>query len=445
MFSLFAVATSSARVRYGTSPCMGPGCRNAGNMAIQYKFEYLQGRLSRYSRAIRGMDVEKNWTRGAEFAVEFPQLGGSPWTFYWNFPTIGAAVQYMNFGNKDYLGDSFTFYPYLYLPLIKTKATQLFSINLKIGAGVSFITKKYDMNLDNRFVNGVWDENRSLNYSTNNYCIGSTANVYLTGGLNFDLRFSKKNRGFWSRWGLLGEVVWNHYSNANIRKSDEGLDALNMGVGLRYIPYFSACPMRAGLDRLPRKWYFEPELTFGVNRKHETDTKLYPTATLSVGAHRPLLNIYRIGFSVDAFYNTAFNADRTLPVYYDSENASPFRMGVSLANNFLFGKFMAGLQVGLYLINKQVERDGHCYLRLSARYNVWDNLYVVTALKSHKSDIETLELGVAYSLSKKEKAPYSWLPEKKKKSPKSKIDKEESKTTKKDEVPMGKKAKKLSK
>jgi len=41
--------------------------------------------------------------------------------------------------------------------------------------------------------------------------------------------------------------------------------------------------------------------------------------------------------------------------------------------------------------------------------------------------------------------PDSGLPEKKKKTPRSKVEREEQKTSKKDEVPMGKKAKKLSK
>ncbi len=444
----FCTLHANAKSRVVYSPCGPDGCRNSlfgGNLALQYKLEYLQGRLWRHSQAIRGLDGD--YTRGAEFAVEFPQLDGTGWVFYWNFPTVGLAAQYLNLGNKDYLGDAYTFYPYINLPIAKTKTSRIFSLNAKLGAGVSFLTKKYDKSLDPQ----LWEPAQPRDYSANNYAIGSVANVYLTAGLNFDLRFSKKNQGFWSRWGVLGEFAWSHYANGSVRKSDEGLDVLNVGVGLRYIPYMSPCPMRAGLDRLPRRWYFEPELTIGANRKHETDEKLYPTFTLRVGAYRPLANIYRMGLSVDAFYNMAFTKDRTLPEYYSGknspagENASPFRLGVSWANELLFGKFTGGLQVGLYLMNKQTAHDGHCYLRLSGKYDVWNNIYVTAAVKAHKTEMESLEVGVGYSLYKKEKAPYSWLPEKKKKTPRSKVERAEQKTSKKDEVPMGKKAKKLSK
>ncbi len=364
-----------------------------GNDVIKYKLEYIHGWLIDHDEKVS--PLIENPTNGVEFAVEFPKYGGKPWHFYYSFPTVGLGLMYLDLGNPDYLGSAITFYPYINLPIFQT---QMFFFNVKFGAGISYVTQKYD-------------PDKPQNYDENNFAISTNLNGFLCAGVNTEILLSKSQRSFISRFSLTADAALHHLSNGSIQKPNAGLNMFNVGVGVKYTPYLTLVPMKSGLSRLERKWSLEPVIGIGVNEQNVTDPHKYLNASLSVGGYRPLTNVYRIGLNIDAFYNSAFYAGRTLPEYYAGES-SKFRGGISLANELMFGDFAAGVHVGAYVINK-IEHD-KVYLKLVGKYRVYDHFFINLSLKTNMEVAECMEIGVGYSLSKKEKAPYSWMPEKKK-------------------------------
>ena len=397
---------------FGTPSCNSSSFsdrfRNKGggnNLLIKYKLQYIHGFIIPHSDRVEPL-IDKH-TNGVEFAVEFPKYGGKPWHFYYAFPTTGLGFMYLDLGNPDLLGSAFTLYPYIIIPIFQKP---MFSFNFKMGAGLSYVTEKYDFD-------------KPQTYDENNFAIGSHLNGFLCGGLNTEVLFSRSQRSFMSRFSFVADASLHHISNGSVQKPNTGLNMFNAGVGLKYIPYLTVAPMKQKGARIERKWSLEPVLGFGVNRQNEFDTKKYLNASLSVGGYRPLSNVYRFGLNMDMFYNSAFHLERTLPDYYAGENGK-FRMGFSLANELMFGDFATGLHVGGYAFNP-IEHDGYVYFKLVAKYRVYDHFFINLALKTHMQVAESVELGVGYSLSKTEKAPYSWIPEKKKKEKKKKKDKRE--------------------
>jgi hypothetical protein len=364
------------------------------NIITQYKFEYIEGSIlhtdSRVSPLI------ENHTSGFEFAVEYPKYGGEPWYFYHNFPTVGWAFMYLDLGNSAMLGQSYTIYPYIDMPLLHT---QMFSFNIKLGAGAAYINKKYN-------------PNGPTAYAENNYAISSNLNGFLDLGANADLKLSNSQSSFISRFSLTGDIGLNHFSNGSVMKPNTGLNMINAAVGIKYSPYLTVVPMRMGATELKKQWSFEPIIGAGVNKQDVTDTREYLNASLNLGVYRPLTNIYRIGLGLDEFYNDAFFAARVKPDYYAGDD-SKFRTGISLANELMFGDFIAGFHAGAYLYN-QIPHDGWNYFRLVAKYRIYDDFFISASLKSHGTVAEDMELGIGYSFTKKEKAPYSWIPAKEK-------------------------------
>ncbi len=206
-----------------------------------------------------------------------------------------------------------------------------------------------------------------------------------------------------------------HISNGSVQKPNAGLNMFNLAAGIKYSPHLTLAPMRSGLSRMERRWSLEPVIGIGANQQDVSDSRKYLNASFSLGGYRPLTNVYRFGVNIDMFYNKAFYAERTSPEYYAGLD-NKLRGGFSLANELMFGDFATGVHVGVYTFNT-IEHD-KVYFKLVGKYRIYDSFFINLALKANMEVAECLEIGVGYSLSSRPKAPYSWMPEKQKKTKK---------------------------
>ncbi|GHT34482.1 hypothetical protein FACS189434_10720 [Bacteroidia bacterium] len=365
------------------------------NTTVKYKLQYIQGKILPHSDKVKPLIGD--YVRGGEFAVEFPHYGGETWYYYYNYPTTAWALLFLDLGNWDKLGGAAAFYPYINLPLVNV---QRFSFNIKMGAGVAYITEKFDKNKPvGTGLQPVPEEN--------NLAIGSNFNGFLSLGTNFELLLMK-NRGI----SLTADAALNHFSNGSITKPNAGMNIFNLSAGIKYIPYIMPAPMRHKPSDRYKNW--EPEVAFaaGMNEQNYTDPHKYLNMSLALGCYRPLTNRYRIGLNLDVFFNNAFYAARTLPEYYAGES-SKIRAGFSLCNELMFGDLSLGFNAGVYMINR-IEHDGITYFKLLAKYRVYDRIFVTVAVKTHLQVAECAEIGVGYTFVTREKTPFSWIPEKQK-------------------------------
>jgi len=360
------------------------------NTAVKYKFQYIQGVILPHSDRVK--PLVDDYVRGGEFAVEFPRYGGEDWYFYYNFPTTAWGLLFLDLGNTDKLGYVAAFYPYINLPLLHF---QRFSFNIKMGAGLAYITEKYD-------------PKKPDDFAENNFAIGSHLNGFLALGANLECLVLKK-----AGISLTADGALNHFSNGSVQKPNAGLNIFNVSAGVKYTPHLAPSFMRYKSPKKKKDWEFDFSLAGGANQQNVTDPRKYLNMSLMAGGYCPLTKRYRLGVNIDVFYNNAFFAERKLPEYYAGENEK-IRAGFSLANQLMFGDLTVGLHAGVYVFNR-ISHDGFSYFKLAAKYRVYDRIFVMAAVKTHREVAEFCELGVGYTLASREKTPYSWLPEKEKK------------------------------
>ena len=363
----------------------------------------------------------KGPTRGGEIAIEFQTMGEKAWHQFLNFPEIGAGLVFMDFGNPQMLGQGIALYPYMNVPLIRT---DFFRLNLKPGAGVGFLNKRYS-----NTYNIPYPGANPFNHS--NSVIGSVVNAYLTLGGNVEVPIA---RGF----SLTADYAWNHVSNGSIIQPNSGINMMNLYVGLKYAPNHRnrPRPQRQLQEDIPREFSFEITLSGGVAQLHHLNENFYGIASLAFGVYRPLSNWYRMGLGADVFYNGVFgvvNAPRGNPNIQPGHGAfrrtfieenlfwNKIRAGVSWHHEFMIGRLTAGFHFGLYLYDPiknlepfvDVERgerrnkpliyrynvtqeDGWLYTRAVARYALTDNLFASVALKTHLQRAEFIEWGLGW-------------------------------------------------
>jgi len=381
----------------------------------EFKAEYIYGTILKHTKHLE--NLVKGPVTGGELAIEWQTTGNKPWNQYLNFPKVGIGVVYMNLSNPDTLGNLFALYPYINIPLIKSKFINLY---LKPGAGISYLNKTFKDAT-------AYYPSGEVNLDKSNGAIGSHLNVYFTGSVNMEIPLS-------SGVSLTGDLGWNHASNGSIIQPNSGINMLNAFIGLKYSPNYKSmvAPVKRDIPDISKRLTTEIVLSGGARQLYYKDNKFFPIGSLAIAEFYPLTNYYRMGLGMDAFYDGVFGAVNSSAVAtenttkytrtYITSNltSNKFRVGISWQHEMIMGRLTAGFHFGLYLYNpiKNLEsyataststlnkpliygyninnEDGWLYTRASLKYTLSKHTFASIGLKTHLQKAEFIEWGLGY-------------------------------------------------
>ena len=341
---------------------------------------------------------------GGEFSWEILPLGDDPYQYYWNFPSYGLSLMFIDYGNPSLLGQAINIYPYLSLPFVNNKE---FSFNFKIGAGFSIQTKP-------------------------NPIIPSYVSIFGTMSLEATFKFKKG-------WGMFAEAGVMGINNCNFVLPKQGLVGAFGAVGMRY--HMDERRYRAPRQRymrgLPWNIAFNITISAGIQDYYMFDNSNPLFATFNINAVRRITNCYALGGGLDLIYDTKFvpqgkRDDQSFKEftnfnrYFIEKNsvAMKFRAGVSITNQFMIGRVTAFADVGIYLYDPLRDaypdphpthgykrpmvyaydvrnEDGWCYFKVGARVRLVENFAIQAAVRSHLYMFEYFELGLSYTIPQK--------------------------------------------
>lgn len=363
----------------------------------QYKVEFVMGEIFQHSDKVKNYlkEADLNYVMGVNFGVEWQTSGGKNWHHYFNMPTVGVGFTYLNLGNDNLLGHAVSAYPYIDLPLVRTKA---FGLNFSNGFGLGYVSK--------------YDKSSSSNPEMQTPLIGSPINAFLKSGLSINVRPvtspSSQSGERWSRMTLHAGFSWMHLSNGSFSSPNSGINMLAASVGVKYNPNPMPFVHRQKAEKLPRFFTIDLMGTGGVREMHHLDSKKYFVGNFNTTLYYQVASIYRIGVGVDGFYDGGFGDthDSSFQRYtkadgqlmYDPDNVGDsFRGGVCLSNEFVMGRTTAAFDGGLYFYDPIKQEDEKFYLRFALKYRFTNNLFGVGTLKTHKTVAEYVSLGIGYS------------------------------------------------
>lgn len=386
---------------------------------LSYKMEFMGGKILKHTKHLE--QLVKDPVFGAEFDVEWQTMGEKPWHQYFGFPSVGVGLVGMNLGNSEMLGQLMAVYPYMNIKLFHS---DFLRINLKGGAGMSFLNKRFNNTATNL---------NDLN--SGNAAIGSILNVYFTGGGNVEVPFSEAV-------AAVASFNWNHASNGSFYQPNSGINMLNASVGLTYSPNYKQnyLPVRKNVAPMPQKFTLELIASGGARELYYRDDKMFPTGSFVVSLFRQVGNNIRIGLGVDGFYdgvygsiyiskNNPLNTTKYEFTYIESDEfKNKIRVGASLQPELVLGRLTAGLHVGIYLYNpiknlepfvdtqKSIEETGHVlnkpliykynienengwlYTRAALKYAISPHVFISLGLKTHLQKAEFIEWGLGLRL-----------------------------------------------
>ena len=380
---------------------------------------------------------------GGELAFEIAADGSKQWHKDFNMPDLGFALQVLDLGNPEIMGQMIALYPYVNIPMVNSEKIRF---NVKMGAGAGFCTKPCD-------IEAAIADPRAIKQKAGdyNFAIGGVFNFAISAGLNIEVPVHKN-------LSLTADVMYNHFSSASTSQPNGGLNMFNGYLGLKYlINELGVRSEELGVEvkgeidspnnqttESPKKWSGEIILSGAFKKLYYKDDKYFGTASLNLEGYYHTCRQHRIGLGLDLFYDGAYAQtvaqDASGKYYWTDENTyfgrtftpnnnfeNKLRLGLNIANELTIGKVGVFFHFGIYLYDpvKDMEpggdilaalnkgetpkkkgfiypynidkEDGWNYFRIGVKYHITNSFLVNLSFKTHLQKVEFFELGLGYS------------------------------------------------
>ncbi|ELR72442.1 hypothetical protein C900_01525 [Fulvivirga imtechensis AK7] len=348
-----------------------------GKPSWSYGINPYYGGVLRYKEDMPKLDM--TGLHGIELYTVKMTNGKHRWEKLYNYPHIGFAASYFNYGVPDELGEVYSLASYMDVTANNRKK---FQWRLNIGTGFVYSTKRFDAQTN-----------------PDNKAISSRISYVLRGTIHHEIQLSEQ-------YYFNLNLAFRHYSNGKLNIPNNGMNFPVVGVGLRYVPN-------------PQKIDFKKDTTSAFNKKllinlmggtawrevlrEDYKQKAY-SASLYLSKQITRYNTLLLG--VDGFLYDKESVRKATQVYNTQNTAVPEdqlvdddgkQMAVTIGTELLFGKLSVILQGGAYVYKPQIYYEATWYQRYGFKYQVTPYLFPQVTLKSHSRTADMVEFGLGVS------------------------------------------------
>jgi len=311
-----------------------------------------------------------------EFSLATATYGKRQWESLYNYPVTGVTYWNAQLGNNRDLGQANAVFPFIRFPWLKTDHQE---INFRLGAGLAYLTKKFD---------------RLENYKFT--AIGS----HLNAAINLMIEYRWKPVHYLQ---VSGGIQLMHFSNGSTKTPNYGLNipALSASVSFRLNkenPYIRR-RIRPSLTmfEFDKSETIEIKIgtTFAVKEIGDLNGERYPVYTGFITAMRNLSYKSKLGLCFDVSWDgsDALLVRKTNPEpYKKSELTKP---GVALAYEMVLARLSFAFNLGFYMGGKD-KSEGMSYYKMGLHYLITPHIFANLTLKTHFARADFVGLGIGY-------------------------------------------------
>lgn len=325
------------------------------NYKLNFESSISYGRILPHNQHLRKIIL--NNSVSLESTIYFNSNGTKTHHACFLYPSYGWSFNFTKSGNKNLIGNIFSTYGSLTLPLQKKKNP----LSFKIGLGLGWIEKVYDVN---------------SNYQ--NLAVGSHLNA------NAQIKF-EKTHVLNKKQNLKYAILLNHLSNGDLKNPNLGFNICQFqtsySFGLK--PHKIDTTLRHYVKK--KKYYFSIFNSSGFKESKINSERLnYINETsLQFEKNYGLKSSLITGF--DFLYNSTL------------EHEKKIEFGLIIGYVLNVGKLRLGAQIGSHLYNKS-ENYRRIYNKIMAQYQLTNYLSIRTNLRSHIFNADFMSIGIGYTI-----------------------------------------------
>jgi hypothetical protein len=312
--------------------------------------------------------VEKN-IQQIELSILKKTYGTNFWQKKYNYPQFGLSLFATSLGNKQVFGNEFALYPFV---TFSSHPSKKFHLENKLGLGLGYATKRFELN---------------ENYQ--NIAVGSFINVHFNYQFSFVYELN-------SKIALKSSLNFHHFSNANMKEPNLGLNLVSSSIGLSK----SISKQKTLLQ--PEYPIFNPKneflfiLSLGGKHTRALQSDVFLTSSFAFDYNRKISHIFSFGVGLDGFYDSSTEVEMGINENSKFSKKDNFRTGLHISQEFVYNKFSFLLQEGIYIGLLDKVSESFFYNKVILRYKCTNFLALQAAVKSHLHILEFPEFGISY-------------------------------------------------
>jgi hypothetical protein len=328
------------------------------------------GFIVRHTSTIQ--DITWSKPRGFEIEAGWLLMSENSWKYCFCYPRAGLSFFFIDFGNPEILGNSFSLYAFVE-PLIGAER-RLFG-TVRFGIGPAYMDNVYDSidNPANKF------------YSSHLSFV-----VLLNAGIHYRI-----NNNFIA--GLSGS--FNHISNGGIKMPNSGINYPTISLGADYIinpiPFQDRMKDKS-IRMIPYKGRFDVSI-LGTGKTEIKGEERYPVAGLFAGYCRTLgrINGLMMGMEFTADFADKHEITRISGIT-GNEIVDYKYLAALLGHDLLLGRFNFQIQLGAYIYSP-FKRMDPVFQRYGLSFYLIKQVFIGINLKTHRHVADFLDMRIGYS------------------------------------------------
>lgn len=346
-----------------------------------------------------------------EASVYQHTFGEKEWETVYTYPYIGVTFYHANFGFNfehnpevgEALGSVYALYPFINYPLNANEHSQL---TFKLGVGLGYLTKHFE-NLEHPLYQ--------------NFSIGSHLNAAVN--LSFEYR-----QRITPRFMSVASFGLTHFSNGSTKLPNYGLNTFSTALGLAYYlrtPRINMTPTRRPEYQpfeFDHKHWLSLDLDYGIGFKNVSQTlggdstAYYRVHDVSAYLLAQFTQYSRAGVGLSLVLDMS---DQTLPDHfvdesgihitkknpethqqqvYDISTLQMTKLNFNLCYAMTMERLSYYFEFGWHLKYNDFTdlSKGNIYQKVTARYQLHDNIYAHLGLMTHFGRADYLCFGLGY-------------------------------------------------
>lgn len=304
--------------------------------------------------------------KGVEVRLMQQTSGRKAWHHWYKSPRLGLTFIHYDFRN-EFLGKSYSLQGVCDFPL---KQRPRHDWSLLVGYGVAYLTENY----------------RKFRNRKNTY-IGSQFNFSFEMMLAYNYHLTPRLR-------LSAEAGIIHYSNSALQMPNGGINALSLGLGVKYTQNKPIEPLKDSTFAKPKKWRWNLAGAFGIMEQYPTGGRKYAVYNMNFLGEKRISRKISWLVGLEAIYNNLYK--EYIP---DGKNqpepASPVRGAVLTGMDILVGKAVMMIQAGVYVYKPQ-PFDAIWYNKYGVKWRFFEEMFASFAIKTQLGAADNFELGLGY-------------------------------------------------
>ncbi|MEM9855746.1 MAG: acyloxyacyl hydrolase [Bacteroidota bacterium] len=333
------------------------------------------GGVLRYKESMKKLE----WTglHGIELYANKLTNGRKQWERLFNYPQLGIALEYYNYGVPEELGKVVSATSYLDFTINNRKKNKW---RLNIGSGFVYSSERFN-----------------IETNPDNKAISSRISYVARGTIHYEFQLTEQ-------YFLNLNAAFRHYSNGKLNMPNNGMNFPMFGIGFKYVP--NPSPINFVKDTVKN---FERSLKFNLTGATswrevlQEDTK-HRAYSISLYLSKQITKYNTILLGVDGFYYDEESMVKALDVYKSKFLSDDFvldydgrQLAITVGGELLIGKLSVLLQGGYYIYKPQILYP-NWYQRYGFKYRVTHNFFCQATLKAHSRTADMMEFGLGLTL-----------------------------------------------